>query len=103
MARTAFLLRIDPALKDALQRWAEEELRSLNGQIEYLLRQALARRGVKPTEEGEGGGASPKGRGRRAARGRRPGGRRPRGVLRQRLRHTDTRSGAVLTLSVTVR
>ena len=41
MARTAFLLRIDPALKEALQRWADEELRSLNGQIEFLLRRAL--------------------------------------------------------------
>ena len=53
MARQPFLLRIDPALKDALQRWADEELRSLNGQIEYLLRQALARRGAKLPEEGE--------------------------------------------------
>jgi hypothetical protein len=52
MARKAFLLRLDPALHDALQRWAEEELRSLNGQIEYLLRQAVARRGTKlPAEE----------------------------------------------------
>ncbi|MGL4552929.1 MAG: hypothetical protein ACRC33_17275 [Gemmataceae bacterium] len=50
MAREAFLLRMDPALKAALQRWADEELRSLNGQIEYLLRQALARRGAKAAE-----------------------------------------------------
>ena len=34
-----------------MQRWAEEDLRSLNGQIEYLLRQALAKRGVKLTDE----------------------------------------------------
>lgn len=49
MARKAkaFLLRADPAVLDAVQRWAEEDLRSLNGQIEYLLRQALARRGVR--------------------------------------------------------
>ncbi|GLH70791.1 hypothetical protein GETHPA_23240 [Geothrix rubra] len=43
--RKPFLLRTDPALLDALQRWADEELRSLNGQIEYLLRQALQREG----------------------------------------------------------
>lgn len=47
--RKPFLLRTDPALLDALQRWADEELRSLNGQIEYLLRQALQREGrLKP-------------------------------------------------------
>jgi hypothetical protein len=48
MARKAFLLRINPEVLDALQRWADEELRSLNGQIEYLLRQALAKRAGKP-------------------------------------------------------
>ena len=48
MARKAFLLRIDPEVLAAVQRWADEDLRSLNGQIEYLLRQALAKRGVKP-------------------------------------------------------
>ena len=47
MARKAFLLRIDPQVLSALERWAEEELRSLNGQIEYLLRQALVKRGMK--------------------------------------------------------
>jgi len=51
MKREAFLLRIEPKLKRELQRWADEELRSLNGQIEFLLRQALARRGVKVAEE----------------------------------------------------
>jgi hypothetical protein len=40
--RKAFLLRIDPELYDALARWAADELRSLNGQIEFLLRQATA-------------------------------------------------------------
>ncbi len=49
MARKAFLLRLDPALHDALQRWAEDDLRSLNGQIEYLLRDALQRRGRHPS------------------------------------------------------
>ncbi len=47
MARKPFLLRIDPELLNALQRWADEDLRSLNGQIEYLLRAALVKRGVK--------------------------------------------------------
>jgi hypothetical protein len=47
MARKAFLLRIDPKVLSAVERWAEEELRSLNGQIEYLLRQALAKRGIR--------------------------------------------------------
>jgi hypothetical protein len=46
-----FLLRIDPRVLAAVQRWAEEELRSLNGQIEFILRQALIKRGVKLTEE----------------------------------------------------
>lgn len=41
-----FLLRLDPKVHAAVQRWAEADLRSLNGQIEYILRQALARRGV---------------------------------------------------------
>jgi hypothetical protein len=39
--RKPFLLRIDPAVLEALQRWANDDLRSLNGQIEFLLRQAL--------------------------------------------------------------
>jgi hypothetical protein len=56
MARKAFLLRMDPQVLSALERWAEEELRSLNGQIEYLLRQALAKRGIKLPPQDEGGG-----------------------------------------------
>jgi hypothetical protein len=43
--RKAFLLRVDPELLDALQKWAEDELRSLNGQIEYVLRESLKREG----------------------------------------------------------
>ncbi len=39
--RKSFLLRIDPKLLEAVQRWADDDLRSLNGQIEYLLRRAL--------------------------------------------------------------
>lgn len=47
--RKTFLVRIDPALHEALQRWADAELRSLNAQIEFLLRQALANAGRLPT------------------------------------------------------
>lgn len=41
MARTSFLFRTDPKTLDALRRWADDELRSVNGQLEYILRQAL--------------------------------------------------------------
>jgi len=51
MDRKAFLLRLDPALHDALQRWAGAELRSLNAQIEFLLRRALRESGRLPVEE----------------------------------------------------
>jgi hypothetical protein len=43
--RKAFLLRVDPALLEALQSLADDELRSLNAQIEFLLRQALKEQG----------------------------------------------------------
>jgi len=39
--RKTFLLRLDPQVHAALERWAKDELRSLNGQIEFLLRRAL--------------------------------------------------------------
>lgn len=42
--RKSFLLRIDPALWSELESWAQDELRSVNGQIEYLLRQAVVKR-----------------------------------------------------------
>jgi hypothetical protein len=41
VARESFLLRTDPRVLDALRRWADDELRSANGQIDYLLRKAL--------------------------------------------------------------
>jgi hypothetical protein len=41
LARKSFLLRVDPTLLEAVQRWADDDLRSLNGQIEFLLRKAL--------------------------------------------------------------
>ena len=42
--RKPFLLRVDPALWAELEAWAQSELRSVNGQIEYLLKQALQKR-----------------------------------------------------------
>ncbi|MGC2696520.1 MAG: Arc family DNA binding domain-containing protein [Candidatus Angelobacter sp.] len=42
--RKSFLLRMDPALWDDLESWAQAELRSINGQIEYILRQAVNKR-----------------------------------------------------------
>jgi len=44
-SRKPFLLRISPELYDALEAWAHQELRSVNGQIEYLLKEAVRRRG----------------------------------------------------------
>jgi hypothetical protein len=46
--KKAFLLRLDPAVWTELERLAQAELRSVNAQIEFLLRDALARRGVSP-------------------------------------------------------
>jgi hypothetical protein len=43
--RKSFLLRIDPEVLDAVQRWANDDLRSLNGQIEFLLRKVLKQEG----------------------------------------------------------
>ena len=48
--RKPFLLRIDRQVLDALQRWANDDLRSLNGQIEFALRRALQQAGRLPTE-----------------------------------------------------
>jgi hypothetical protein len=46
--RKPFLLRLDPATYVALESWAADELRSLNAQIEYVLRQALQKAGRNP-------------------------------------------------------
>ena len=46
--RRPFLLRLDPLILEALQRWAADDLRSLNGQIEFLLRRALQAEGRQP-------------------------------------------------------
>ncbi|HEX9564416.1 MAG TPA: DNA-binding protein [Gemmatimonadaceae bacterium] len=61
--RRSFLLRVDPDLLDAVQRWANDDLRSLNGQIEFLLRRALRDadrvgkrdEGQQATSEGQSG------------------------------------------------
>jgi hypothetical protein len=58
--KKAYPLRIDPALWEQLQRLAAKDLRSVNAQIEFLLREALARRGIRVTARdddagGEGG------------------------------------------------
>jgi hypothetical protein len=49
--RKAFALRLDPALHDAIARLANAELRSVNAEIEFLLREALRARGMKPGEK----------------------------------------------------
>ena len=46
--RKAFLLRVDPDLLESVQRWANDDLRSLNAQIEFLLRRALQDAGRLP-------------------------------------------------------
>ena len=46
-----FLLRVDRTLLDSVQRWANDDLRSLNGQIEFLLRDALRRAGRTPSAD----------------------------------------------------
>jgi hypothetical protein len=59
--RKPFLLRLDPTTHEALQRWADADMRSLNAQIEFLLRRALRETGRLPgaaaeAEPGAGGG-----------------------------------------------
>jgi len=49
--RKSFLLRVDPALLEQVQRWANDDLRSLNAQIEFLLRRALQQSGRVRDEE----------------------------------------------------
>jgi hypothetical protein len=58
--RKAYPLRVDPALWAAVERLAQAELRSVNGQVEYLLRDALARRGIRTTGAQGIEGASPR-------------------------------------------
>ena len=53
-ARKSFLLRLPPELWKELEKWAADELRSVNGQIEYVLRQAVNRRKAEQLPSGEG-------------------------------------------------
>jgi len=46
--KKSFLMRVDPALWAEIERLAASELRSVNAQVEYLLREALQRRGIEP-------------------------------------------------------
>lgn len=48
-AKKSFPLRLDPMLYEALERWAADEFRSVNGHIEYLLREALRKEGRLPS------------------------------------------------------
>lgn len=50
--RKSFPLRIDPSIYAALERWAEDDLRSVNGLIEYLLREELKKAGRLPKKSG---------------------------------------------------
>jgi hypothetical protein len=58
--RKSYPLRINPAVLEAMQRWADDDLRSLNGQIEYVLRESLRREGrLRSAAPGEGGNELP--------------------------------------------
>jgi len=60
-ARKPFLLRVSPTLLAELRSWAEQDMRSLNGQIEFLLRDALRRRGRRSdVDEGATDGRAPR-------------------------------------------
>jgi hypothetical protein len=63
--RKPFLLRIDREILDAVQRWADDELRSLNGQIEFIIRRALldSGRGGESKDAVKGEGKKEKGEG----------------------------------------
>ena len=56
--RKSFLLRIDSRVLDAVRGWADDELRSLNGQIEFVLREAVLKEGRMKKTDKEGDGAS---------------------------------------------
>lgn len=51
MPRESFLLRTDPKVLAALRRWAEDELRSANGQLDFILRKALREAGRQPADD----------------------------------------------------
>ena len=57
--RKSFLLRADAAVLEAMQRWANDDLRSLNAQVEFILREALRRAGRIPGPDQSGPAAGP--------------------------------------------
>lgn len=59
--RKRFLLRIDPAVHAAVEKWAADDLRSVNAQIEFLLKDALVRAGRAPRDPERGGGPATEG------------------------------------------
>jgi hypothetical protein len=59
--KKSFPLRIDPVLWQAIERLSAQELRSVNAQVEYLLREALARRGIRINAESQTAEKSAKG------------------------------------------
>lgn len=50
--RKQYPLRVDPVIWEAIERWAADEMRSANGQVEFLLRDALRRAGRLPQNDG---------------------------------------------------
>lgn len=54
--RDSFLLRADPKVLEAIRRWADDDLRSINAQIEFLLRKALKEAGRLPGDKPSAGG-----------------------------------------------
>ena len=61
--RKSFLLRADAGILEAMQRWANDDLRSLNAQVEFVLREALRKTGrlAAPAGSGESGGSGKSG------------------------------------------
>ena len=60
MARSSFLFRTDPKVLDALRKWADDELRSVNGQLDFLVRKALRDSGrLKPGQPAPDDGGEP--------------------------------------------
>ena len=57
--KKSFLLRVDPSVWSALERLAASELRSVNAQVEYLLREALVQRGISTDAKGHGARRKP--------------------------------------------
>ena len=71
--RKPFLLRTDPDVLEALQRWAADELRSVNGQIDFVLRRALQQAGRMPSRRARRQSAAQAPADKANATGRQPG------------------------------